>query len=211
MGPYTSKPDKLAVAWATKWAAGRLSSYLDGPAYLIDATMSVRAWNVLSPKLFEMGGFKGAMHRLSNPSHDKDNPFLIALFDERVNLLSMVTNRDEFFYQNFRAVYGRTELYHGETWFSDLLESVKRKVPFISEIWAKVEEEAQDAPIVTFPDYPLHVRVDVGDREVLLSFNVVSEPFLADRRFWIIRYEPRDDNTKRLCQMWARDIKKEGR
>jgi transcriptional regulator with XRE-family HTH domain len=180
----TSVPTADETAWAVSVSQQVLES-VPFPAYLLDCTHRLTAWNAFTPRLFAL--------RLDALNHVS---MLRLLFDARYGIASLIHNPDEFYPATIRALRYEISLYHGEAWHQDVIDDLLA-IPLFRRYWDASQ------PAASAPARPLTpIEFKLGDAPVL-KFRLTSEVLSEDRRFRIIYYLPADAITMQACAGWA--------
>jgi transcriptional regulator with XRE-family HTH domain len=178
-------PDSKDIAWAIAGCQSELDSALF-PAYLLDCANRLHYWNKLVPKLFA----------ISEP-----NSMLRMVFDSQHELGSRISNGEVFFPAQIRALRYELQRFHEEAWAKQLVEESLDCERF-EQYWQQQKHQAIHIP--ARPLNPLDIQVDdVG----VLSFRLISEPFVQDQRFRVIFYIPADPKTIEICLHWLQESK----
>jgi len=188
----TPPPTAEEIAWARDLSRRELHA-VPFPAYVLDCTHRLIAWNPYVPALLGIGPDDPLLHRWQRHS------FLADWFDPASPLAALVAEPGTFLPALVRAF--RYEMRHvgAEPWYADLLASLLR-IPRFQAAWSAVEREPAPAS-ATRSLVPLCLDTPAG----LLRFRLSSEPFLRDARFRIISYFPADPATMAHCAAWAGD------
>jgi transcriptional regulator with XRE-family HTH domain len=178
-------PNADEIQWAIKLCRAELDAAVF-PAYLLDCTHSVLAWNAGFLKLF-------SIERYLNSA---PLSMLRVLFDPAYGVTPNIANSDEFFPASIRALRSEMQLFHGEAWYERLVTEMRTDCPVFERYW--IPSEAQGYSIAARPLTPLEIR---SDGEVL-KFRITSEPFIQDRRFRVIYCIPADAATMQTSLGW---------
>jgi transcriptional regulator with XRE-family HTH domain len=186
----TSLPTADETAWAIRECQPVLDS-IEFPAYLLDCTHRLIAWNRFTLLLFGVIG----MDRLASTS------MLRILFDPACGVADLIANPDSFYPATLRALRYEMRLFRGEVWYAAVIEEMLR-VPRFAQHWSALEGEA----LYPAPARPLiPIQLDVP-RAGLLTFRLASEALAEDRRFRIIYYLPADAVTMQQCALWSEGL-----
>lgn len=179
-------PTEEEVNWAISVSQADLESAVF-PAYILDCSHRLLFWNALTPKLFCSDSF-GA-ERLDQLS------MLKLVFDPQYHLTPRIKNPDAFFPAQIRALRYEMQHFHEESWYVTLIEDMLRCDEF-KHYWHM--EKGGNVQIAARPLTPLVLEV----RGHLLSFRIISEPYVQDNRFRVIYYLPADSQTTQQCLNW---------
>ncbi len=186
----TPLPTEDDIAWARAVCQRELHE-VPFPAYVLDCTHSLIAWNRYLPRLLELAP-DDPLRRLARGS------LLEAWFDPASPLAPLVAEPDLFLPALIRALRYEMQRFGGEAWYAALLARL-RDVPRFRHYWAVVEREPTP---LTAARALVPVRLAVPGAG-LLQFRLSSEPFARDARFRLIYYFPADLATMRQCASWA--------
>jgi transcriptional regulator with XRE-family HTH domain len=177
-------PVESDVSWAISVCRGELCSAVF-PAYLLDCAHRLLYWNQLVPKLIDTSVLNGAS-------------MLKVVFDPAYQMTSRIRNAATFFPAQIRALRYEMQRFHGETWYKTLIRDMLQ----IDEFQRHWNLERLET--VHIPARPLTPLVlEVGGR--VLSFRLISEPFIQDHRFRVIFFLPADAQTTQQCLDWTQD------
>lgn len=184
----TPLPDERDRQWATVICQSDLDEVVF-PAYALDCTARLAAWNRFLPCLLGFQPEAGLPDALTRRS------MLYSWFDPSTRLGSLVAEPDSLLPAMIRALRFELEQYRGEPWASAFVADLQRGLPLFLAMWSRVVDE----PVPTGAArarVPLRLRVPgVGT----LEFRLASEPFTRDSRFRTIYYFPADPATMRWC------------
>lgn len=187
----TTPPTGEEVAWAQEVCRQPLRE-LPFPAYVLDCTHRLVAWNRYVPLLFGIAPADPSLGGLAGKS------LLAAWFDAASPLAPLVAEPDQFFPANIRALRYEMQQFRTEPWYTGVLARLDA-LPRFRRYWALAEQEP--AP-VSAARALVPVRLAVPGVGLLL-FRLASEPFVRDARFRMIDYFPADPATMRQCAAWA--------
>lgn len=156
------------------------------PAYLLDFTPRLIAWNRFVPLLFEVS--EARLRALTCRS------FLAAWFDPASPLAARLAEPDRFLPALVRTYRVEMRQLGFEPELADL-----QALPLFRRHWAAV---GQESPQVSAGRLRVPVRLRARDGAVL-QFRISSEPLARDGRFRLIYYIPADPATIGLCAAWA--------
>lgn len=185
----TPPPTAAEIAWARDLSQRELQA-ATYPAYVLDCTLRLIAWNRFVPALFGLSPDDPHFNRWSRDS------FLAAWFDPDSPITPLIAEPHLVLPALVRAL--RFEIRHrnldDEPWFPALLTDLQRLPRFYSA-WFAVEQEP---PAVSAARslVPLLLNVpNIGP----LRFRLSSEPFIRDSRFRILSYFPADTPAIDWC------------
>jgi transcriptional regulator with XRE-family HTH domain len=179
----TPLPDEREIEWAVEICRDELSEAVF-PAYLLDCTNHLLAWNPFFARLL------GSEHFAKRPS------ILRLMFDPSYAITALIANPEVFFPAQIRALRYQMRQFRGETWYAPLIDDLNVECPLFHFYWEQVDASPS---LAARPLIPLLISLpEVG----LLRFRLTSEPFAQDRRFRIIYYLPADPLTMQQCVAW---------
>jgi hypothetical protein len=177
-------PDLADIEWAVQVSQPELDD-VTFPAYLLDCGHRLLAWNKFVPKLFQMD----TLAQVSVPK---------VLFADD-GIAPLIHNPDEFYPASLRALRYQMQLFHGESWYADLIRELIEQIPRFRHYWTS-SAPTRSYPTAARPLTPIEFNLPtIG----LLKFRLTSESFVQDRRFRIIYYVPADVATIHQCALWA--------
>lgn len=184
----TPRPNAEEIAWARD-ACRRELDEAAFPAYALDCSPRLIAWNRLVPPLFGVAPDDPRLLRLTQES------FLGAWFAPDSLLAPLVAEPARFLPALLRALRYEVEPFHAEPWLAEELARLWRTLPRFRRYWTMVAREptpvSTDRPLV-----PLRLVVPGAGT---LAFRLASERFTRDARFRLIYYLPADPETMRWC------------
>lgn len=181
--PTVSEDD---VAWARAVSQHELSEF-PFPAYVLDCTHRLIAWNHAVPHLFGLPPDQLARHSL-----------LAAWFDDASPLARLVADPERFLPALIHAMRYEMRHFQNEEWYAELLGQLLA-LPRFRHYWTLVEEEP---PPVTATRALVPLRLAVPGAG-LLQFRLSAEIFARDARFRTVYYFPADLTTMHHCTVWA--------
>ncbi len=185
-------PTEDDIAWAREVCRRELHEAVF-PAYVLDCTHRLIAWNRHVPQLFGIASNDPALGGLAGRS------LLAAWFDQSSPLAPLVVEPDIFLPALIRALRYELQQVRAEAWSAALLKGLVNDLPRFRHYWALVEREPAPA---TATRALAPVRLAVPGAGVL-QFRISSEPFARDARFRVVNYLPADPATIRRCAEWA--------
>ncbi len=184
----TPRPIAEEIGWARD-ACRRELDEAAFPAYALDCSPRLIAWNRLVPPLFGVATDDPRLTRLTQES------FLGAWFAPDSLLAPLVAEPERFLPALLRALRYEVEPFHAEPWLAEELARLWRTLPRFRHYWAAAAREpapvSADRPLV-----PLRLAVPGAGS---LEFRLASERFTRDARFRLIYYLPADPETMRWC------------
>ncbi|HLZ71976.1 MAG TPA: helix-turn-helix domain-containing protein [Dehalococcoidia bacterium] len=184
----TPLPTPEDFAWA-RHACRRELAAAAFPAYLLDCSPRLVAWNRLLPPLLGVSAADPRLEQLAAGS------FLGAWFEPDSLLAPLVVEPRQFLPALIRALRYESEPFHAEPWHADQLARLWQALPLFRHYWEKVVQE----PAPVSADRPLApVRLAVPGAGVL-EFRLTSERFTRDARFRLIYYLPANPETMGWC------------
>ncbi|HET7035816.1 MAG TPA: helix-turn-helix domain-containing protein [Thermomicrobiaceae bacterium] len=187
----TPLPDEDDIAWALLVSRHELDDF-PFPAYVLDCTHRLIAWNRLVPRLFGLRPDGPQLARLARRS------IQAAWFDTASPLARLVAEPDSFLPALIRAMRYEMRPFRGETWYAGLLDQLLA-LPRFRHHWTLLEEEPSP---VTETRAVMPLRLNVPGAGTLL-FRLSAERFALDARFRVIYYFPSDEATMRQCVEWG--------
>lgn len=187
----TPAPVEADRAWARDISRRELHA-VTFPAYVLDCTHRLIAWNGYLPRLLGVAPDAPLPGRLAARS------FLGAWFDPDAPLAPLVAEPERFLPALIRAMRYEMQAFGGEPWYATVLAELLA-LPRFSHHWAVVEREP---PPVSAARALTPVRLLVPGAG-LLQFQLSSETFIRDARFRAIYLFPADPGTMRQCAAWA--------
>lgn len=187
----TGPPTDGDVAWARDVCRRELHD-VAFPAYVLDCTHRLVAWNRYFPRLLGIGPDDPLLERLALRS-------LLALwFDPASPLWPLVVEPDVFLPALIRALRYEMQQFRTESWYAALLASL-HDLPRFRRVWVAVEQEPERVSAARAL-VPMRVAVP---RTGVLQFRLATEPFVRDARFRVVYYFPADPATMNQCAAWA--------
>ncbi len=187
----TPPPDEADRAWARDLARRELHD-VTFPAYVLDCTHHLIAWNGYLPRLL------GVAPDAPLPGRLAERSFLGAWFDPSAPLAPLVAEPDRFLPALIRAMRYEGQAFGGESWYAAVLAELQ-SLPRFSHYWAVVEREPPPASAARALT-PVRLQIPGAG---LLQFQLSSETFIRDARFRAIYLFPADPDTMRQCAAWA--------
>ncbi|HEY7295323.1 MAG TPA: helix-turn-helix transcriptional regulator [Dehalococcoidia bacterium] len=184
----TPPPTDEEIAWA-RGACQRELAEAAFPAYLLDCTPRLVAWNALLPPLLGVAADDLRLKRLAEGS------FLGAWFEPGSLFAPLLVEPERFLPALIRALRYEIELLHAEPWYMELFARLWRTLPLFRHYWEIVVREP-DAVSADRALVPLRLAVP---RAGILEFRLSAEHFTRDARFRMVYYLPADAKTLRWC------------
>jgi transcriptional regulator with XRE-family HTH domain len=188
----TAPPTEDELAWASA-ACRRELHEVAFPAYVLDCTHRLVAWNRDVPRLFGIDPDDPTLGQLAGRS------LLAAWFDPGSPLAPLVAEPDTFLPALIRALRYEMRQFRTEAWYPALLARLQDELPRFRHHWAAVEREPA---VVSAARALVPVRLAVPGAG-MLQFRLSSETFTPDARFRLVYYFPADPATMRRCAEWA--------
>jgi transcriptional regulator with XRE-family HTH domain len=188
----TAPPTEDELAWASA-ACRRELHEVAFPAYVLDCTHRLVAWNRYVPRLFGIDPDDPTLGQLAGRS------LLAAWFDSGSPLAPLVAEPDTFLPALIRALRYEMRQFRTEAWYPALLARLQDELPRFRHHWAAVEREPA---VVSAARALVPVRLAVPGAG-MLQFRLSSETFAPDARFRLVYYFPADPATMRRCAEWA--------
>jgi transcriptional regulator with XRE-family HTH domain len=188
----TPQPDDADRAWAYATCQRELREVLF-PAYALDCTSRLVAWNGYLPRLLGVAADDSLLAWLAERS------VLAAWFDRSSPLAALVVEPAAFLPALIRALRYEMQQIGAEPWAEAWLARMRADLPRFRDYWDTTEQEPASAGAARAL-VPVRLAVPgVGE----LQFRLSSEPFAQDARFRIIYYFPADPITMQQCAEWA--------
>ena len=188
----TPPPDDADRAWACAACQRELRAVLF-PAYALDCTSRLVAWNSYFPRLLGVAPDDPLLGWLAA------RPVLAAWFDPSSPLAALVVEPDTFSPALVRALRYELQQLGAEAWAGAWLARMRADLPRFRHVWDTTEQEPAPAGAARAL-VPVRLAVPgVGE----LQFRLSSEPFAQDARFRIIYYFPADPVTMQQCAAWT--------
>jgi len=190
-----SPPTEEEIAWARDTCLQELHQ-VPFPAYVLDCTHRLIAWNDFVPLLFGVTPDDPQVGGLAHRS------LLASWFDPDSPLGPLVAEPEVFLPALIRALRYEMQQFGTEARYPPLLRRLN-ELPRFRRYWAVVEREP-DVVTAARALVPVHLAVPCAG---VLQFRLSSEPFVRDARFRMIYYFPSDLNTMNRCLEWGARIK----
>lgn len=178
------------------WAGAVSKPSLDAiafPAYVLDCTHRLVAWNRFVPLLFGMPPDDATLGGLAGRS------MLAPWFDPTSPLTALIAEPDRFLPALIRALRDEMQPFSIEPWCAPLLEGFWRELPRFRHYWRAVDR----APaFVSAARALVPVRLAVPGAGIL-EFRLASEHFTEDARFRFVYFLPADPAAMQQCVTWS--------
>lgn len=181
-----SRPNESETRWAIDVFRSELKQETI-PAYLLDCSHRLLAWNSPVCKLF------GAV-----PIDLNDVLMPRLIFDPGYGIASSVLNGETFFSAQVRILQFERQRCGDDTWYKGFVNEMRQYQTF-DEYWTQ-HDSAGRAQVPMRPVAELKLPVGPG----VAHFRLISESFAQDPRFRVIYYLPADSATIRQCVEWQR-------
>jgi transcriptional regulator with XRE-family HTH domain len=179
-----SMPSEMETNWAIDVFQFEVGQHTI-PAYLLDCSQRLLAWNSLVPKLF------GEINR--EPKRDLITRLI---FDPVAGIASSVLNAEPFFSTQMRIFQYEMQRSGQASWYNTLINEMRQYKVF-DDYWVK-ESRVGQSQIAMRP--LAHLQLDTIHGSA--NFRLICEPFAQDNRFRVIYYMPADSDTIRQCVGW---------
>jgi transcriptional regulator with XRE-family HTH domain len=186
----TSPPNAEEIAWACAFCQPELDE-APFPAYALDCTHRMIAWNRQTPRLFGLLPGDPALGRLAGRS------LLEAWFDDASPLARLVLEPEVFLPAMVRAFRSEMAAFRGESWCAAVIERLLA-LPRFRRYWSETEPEPVSAARALVP-----VRLRVPGVVTPLQFRLSAEHLVDDIRFRLIYFFPADLPTMQWCAAGA--------
>ncbi len=188
----TPLPTEDDIDWARKEARRDLDE-VALPAYVLDCTHRLIAWNRFLPHLLGVGPEHRYLDELAQGS------MIVHWFDPASPLAPLLAEPDVFLLEIARAMRVEMRRFRSEPWAAELIAGHMASIPRFRALWNAAETAPATASAARAL-IPVRLRVPGAG---LLSFHLSSEPFVRDARFRVIYYFPADPETMGQCAAWA--------
>lgn len=188
----TPPPNAAEIAWAAGLCRRELEA-VPFPAYAIDCTLRLVAWNGRIARLFGVPDDDPLFGELGRGT------LLEAWLDRGSPAGRLVVDPDRFAPALIRALRDELQQFHAEPWCATLLGRLWRDLPLFRRYWAEVELQPAVASAAR-PLVPLRLAAPGAG---VLAFRLASEHFTRDHRFRIVYFHPADVATLGRCAEWA--------
>lgn len=181
-------PDASEIDWAIDVCRNDMTE-AGFPVYLLDCSHRIIYWNGYVQRLFNVP-------TLATVSQNRQYPSMLEIiFNPAYQTLSRIQNQDTFLPAQIRAFRYERQWFQDEVWNTALLAEMLRFEAF-ERYWQL--EQHKPIYIPARPLVPLQLLID----DTLLSFRLIAEPFVQDRRFRVIFCLPDDMVTAQEIQQW---------
>ncbi len=174
-------PTETEVHWAIQVFQSQVT-HDTLPAYLLDCSHRLLAWNALALKLFSSLTPAVLMPQL--------------IFDSVGGIATSVLNPESFFAAQIRILDYEHQHFGNEAWYGSFVSDMCHYQVF-NEYWHK-HTLAHPAPVSMRPPTDLKLALNGG----VAQFHLIAEPLSPDDRFRVIYYLPADRATILLCLDW---------
>jgi hypothetical protein len=188
----TSPPSDDEVAWACAVSRPTLDQ-VAFPAYVLECTHRLIAWNRFVPLLFGMPPDDPTLGGLGGRS------ILAPWFDAASPIASLVTEPDRFLPALIRALRDEMQYFSTEPWYPPLIGQLWKDLPRFRHYWRALDREPSP---VSAARALVPVRLDVPNAGIL-EFRLASEHFTEDARFRLVYFLPADPAAMHQCAAWA--------
>jgi transcriptional regulator with XRE-family HTH domain len=175
-------------AWARAVSRRELHEF-PFPAYVLDCTHRLVAWNRHFPRLLGVSPEHARLAQLARRS------LLAAWFDPASPLGPLVAEPDVFLPALIRAFRFERQQFWAEPWYAAVLDELMA-LPSFRHYWDVVDQEPAPAGAARAL-VPLRLAVPGAG---VLQFRLSAEPFTRDARFRVVYYFPADLPTMHQCQ-----------
>lgn len=184
-------PDDREIEWAVTVSRRELEDF-PFPAYVLDCTHRLLAWNATVPRLLGDVADDRVRRELAGRS------MIEAWFDPDSPLSPLVASPERFLPALIRAFRYEMSRFQMEPWHGEVVDRLLMLDSFRTW-WGIVEGEEAPASAARAV-MPLTLQVPGSGQ---LSFRLSAEPFIRDARFRIVYYFPSDTRTMRVCDGWS--------
>jgi len=187
----TPLPTEADLAWACALCQRELHE-VPFPAYVLDCTHRLIAWNRSIPHLFGIVPDDPTLAGLARQS------VLAAWFDPDSPLARLVAEPEVFLPALIRALRYEMQQFRTEAWYEAVLAPL-HALPRFRHYWAAVEREPA---LASAARALIPVRL-AGPGTGLRQFRLASEHFVRDTRFRLVYFFPDNAATLHQCTAWA--------
>jgi transcriptional regulator with XRE-family HTH domain len=191
----TPVPNAAEIEWARTFCQPELDA-APFPAYALDCSHRLIAWNRQVPRLFGLPGGDPTLGRLAGRS------ILEAWFDPATPLPRLVDEPDIFLPAMIRAFRSEMQPYLAEPWAGAVFDGLLA-LPRFRECWERIEHEV-------VPLSPARALVPVKLKvpgSGPMQFRLSAEHLVRDSRFRLIYFFPSDLATMQRCAVWAAEAR----
>ena len=183
-----SLPTETERAWARAEVQGALDA-ARFPAYALDCTARLVAWNAYLPRLIDLGPQDPLPRQMTERS------LLFAWFDARTPLGATVREQAAFDLAMTHAFRAELQRFSQEAWPAQMVHDLKA-LPRFREAWTRVA--AEPPPLnASRASVPMSLQVAAVGQ---LAFRLAAEPFALDPRFRTVHLFPADSATIEWCE-----------
>jgi transcriptional regulator with XRE-family HTH domain len=183
-----TKPDDAETRWAIDVFHSEINQ--DSiPAYLLDCSHRLLAWNSLVNKIFEA---------VSTLSDSVLMPRLI--FDPSFGIAPAILNAEMFYSAQIRILHFEQQRCGDEAWFNTFVDQMREYRAF-DQYWTKYNRLDR----FQVPMRPV-AQLTLATGHAVAQFRLISEPFAQDPRFRVIYYLPSESSTMRQCLEWQSQL-----
>lgn len=187
-------PTEQEIASELRLCAGELN-FANWPAYMMDYSHRIWAWNRLFPRL------------LGNTADDPANAGYVGLttldilLNPDVGTNRQIANAGSFVPLSVAWFKTMTRPYAQEAWFREFMARANAW-PGFRELWAQMPEEA---PVLWAEPQVVPVEIQVPGYAAPLRFRPMHLHLALDPRFSILHLVPLNLETMAICETWAAD------
>lgn len=163
------------------------------PAYALDCTHRLIAWNGYVSRLFGLFPTDPALRGLAGRS------ILATWFDPASPLAPLVAEPEAFLPALIRALRYEQQQFRVEPWYAAMLAELRAALLGFDRWWVAV---AHEPVVATAARALVPIRLAVPGAGCLL-FRLSSEPFTRDARFRVVYFFPADPATMLRCAQWG--------
>ncbi len=183
--PTDVERTRVAVEWQNEYR------HLTQPAYLVDFTQRLLAWNRYAPRILGMEYNDPRLRKLKG----------ITIFDLAFNsdfiAASRITNGAEFLPNMIQVIKAEMEPFSDTNWYKELIDETSTKYPLFKSIWNSLPSNLPMVRLRTMG--PVQVQHPDGK---ILKFHLMGVDFVNDPRFRIVQYHPADVTTLSEWNKW---------
>jgi transcriptional regulator with XRE-family HTH domain len=183
-------PNDDEIAWAADVSRRELQD-CPFPAYVLDCTHRIIAWNRTVPHLFGVDPHDPSLGGLAGRS------LVAAWFDETSSIGGLVAEPETFLPMLVRGLHYEMQQYQHEDWSATLIAKLQE----LPRFRAAEAREPQEPRVATAARALFPIRLNVPGAG-LLQFRLSSERFVRDARFRMVYLFPADPATMNACASW---------
>jgi transcriptional regulator with XRE-family HTH domain len=186
----TPPPTDEELAWAAEISRRELDE-APFPAYVLDCTHRLVAWNRLVPHLFGINPNDPTLGGLAGES------LVAAWFAPTSPISGLLAEPEVILASVIRAMRYEMQAFHSEPWYAEVIGRLQ-EIPGFRTAWDTLYG---DWGVVTAARALVPFRMVVPEAGALL-FRLSSERFVRDARFRVVYLFPADPASMNACARW---------